>query len=117
MRPPSCRRRRPNGNEVNNVPRDPTDLCTIRQVCASNLDEKIDVITHLVQQNDYAALDTEFSGVLVRPADTRLKPSAYHYFLGRESGIRMELVQLGLSFIDQNGSERQIAARGNLTSV
>ncbi|XP_077534518.1 CCR4-NOT transcription complex subunit 7-like [Haemaphysalis longicornis] len=100
---PSTGRPSPNGNGVNNGPRDPADLCTIREVWASNLDEEFYAIMHLVQGCNQVGQDTEFPGLLVRPTDPQLpKPCAYHYSLMRENRIWVKLVQLVFSFFDEN---------------
>ncbi|KAH9362792.1 hypothetical protein HPB48_015245 [Haemaphysalis longicornis] len=98
---PSSGSHSPPANEVKG-PRTLSHPCTIREVWASNLDKEFDIIMHLVQRYNYVAVDTEFPGVLVTPPD-QLQPSLYQYSLVRENVNLMKLVQLGLSFFDENG--------------
>lgn len=78
--------------------------CTIRDVWASNLEDKFHTIAHLVQTHHYVAMDTEFPDVVVRPDDIELQPPAYQYAMVRDNVNILKIIQLGLAFRDENGN-------------
>ncbi|KAH9362997.1 hypothetical protein HPB48_014221 [Haemaphysalis longicornis] len=93
----------PKVNDGKNGPRALPEACAIRDVWAYNLDDEFDVIMYVVQKYAYVAIDTEFPGLLVRPDNNELRPSHYQYALIRDNVNMLKLIQLGFSFLDENG--------------
>lgn len=94
---------RPGTNAGNTGPRDLAVPCAIRDVWASDLDNAFDNIMYLVQRYTYIAIDTEFPGLVVRPENNELQAPRYQYALVRDNVNRLKLIQLGFSFLDENG--------------
>ncbi|XP_064608655.1 CCR4-NOT transcription complex subunit 7-like [Liolophura sinensis] len=75
----------------------------IRDVWASNLEEEFRQIRHVIQKYKYVAMDTEFPGVVARPIGEFRSTADYQYQLLRCNVDLLKIIQLGMSFMDENG--------------
>eukprot|EP00898_Chlorokybus_atmophyticus_P008990 jgi/Chlat1/9092/Chrsp97S08412 len=75
----------------------------IREVWAENLDEEMQLIREIVNDYPYIAMDTEFPGVVARPVGSFKNQADYHYQTLRINVDMLKLIQLGLTFTDQDG--------------
>ena len=80
----------------------PENLC-IREVWADNLEEEFELIREIVDDFPYLAMDTEFPGVVVRPLGTFKSSAEYHYQTLRSNVNILKLIQLGLTFSNEEG--------------
>ncbi|KAJ7569927.1 hypothetical protein O6H91_01G101400 [Diphasiastrum complanatum] len=80
------------------------DNTCIRDVWADNLEEEFDLIRTIVDDFPYLAMDTEFPGVVVRPVGIFRNSAEYHYQTLRANVDMLKLIQLGLTFSDENGN-------------
>ncbi|EFJ15954.1 hypothetical protein SELMODRAFT_84624 [Selaginella moellendorffii] len=72
----------------------------IREVWAENLEEEFKLIREIVDDFPYLAMDTEFPGVVVRPIGFK----AGTYQMLRANVDLLKLIQLGLTFSDEDGN-------------
>ncbi|XP_069691863.1 CCR4-NOT transcription complex subunit 7 isoform X1 [Periplaneta americana] len=77
--------------------------CGIRDVWGHNLEEEFRTIRQVVQQYHYVAMDTEFPGVVARPIGEFRSTADYQYQLLRCNVDLLRIIQLGLTFLDENG--------------
>lgn len=77
--------------------------CGIRDVWRHNLDEEFRTIRLVVQKYHYVAMDTEFPGVVARPIGEFRSSADYQYQLLRCNVDLLRIIQLGLSFMDEDG--------------
>ncbi|KAH9382914.1 hypothetical protein HPB48_023539 [Haemaphysalis longicornis] len=77
---------------------------TERLVWPPNLEQGLDTIAHLVQTHHYAAMDTEFPGVLQWPHESQLCPYHYQYSLVRDNVNLMNIIPVGMTFPDRGGN-------------
>jgi len=75
----------------------------IRNVWAENVEEEMRVIRELIEKYPYVAMDTEFPGVVAKPV-TESYTSDYHYKSLKVNVDLLKIIQLGLSFSDENGN-------------
>lgn len=75
----------------------------IREVWEDNLDEEFELIREIVDDYPYLAMDTEFPGIVVRPVGVFKSSADYHYQTLRANVNMLKLIQLGLTFSDENG--------------
>ncbi|KAL6056214.1 CCR4-NOT core DEDD RNase subunit [Balamuthia mandrillaris] len=75
----------------------------IREVWAANLEEEMANIRDLVEDYPYIAMDTEFPGVVARPIGNFKSTSEYHYQTLRCNVDLLKIIQLGLTFSDEEG--------------
>jgi len=61
------------------------------------------VIRELIETHPYVAMDTEFPGVVARPVSESYSPD-YHYKSLKCNVDLLKIIQLGLSFSDENGN-------------
>lgn len=87
-----------NGGAQNN------EECGIRDVWRHNLEEEFRTIRQVVQKYHYVAMDTEFPGVVARPIGEFRSSADYQYQLLRCNVDLLRIIQLGLSFMDDEGN-------------
>lgn len=90
-----------------------TDICfilrscsetlEIRNVWAENVEEEMAAIRELIEKYPYVAMDTEFPGVVARPVSETYSPD-YHYKSLKVNVDLLKIIQLGLSFADEEGN-------------
>tara|TARA_B100000780_G_C21058377_1_gene425312 strand:+ start:284 stop:1213 length:930 start_codon:yes stop_codon:yes gene_type:complete len=61
-------------------------------------------IREVITTHKYVAMDTEFPGVVVRPVDAFLGTKEYNYKTLRCNVDILKIIQLGLTFCDENGN-------------
>lgn len=77
--------------------------CSIKNVWNHNLHEEFHVIRQIVQKFHWVAMDTEFPGVVARPIGEFRSTADYQYQLLRCNVDLLRIIQLGLTFMDENG--------------
>jgi CAF1 family ribonuclease len=75
----------------------------IRNVWAENVEEEMAVIRQIVEKYNYVAMDTEFPGIVAKPVTEAYSPD-YHYKSLKVNVDLLKIIQLGLSFADENGN-------------
>lgn len=75
----------------------------IRDVWADNLEETMQTVRDLVHRYPYVAMDTEFPGVVARPIGSFTSHTDYHYQTLRCNVDLLKIIQLGITFADENG--------------
>lgn len=80
------------------------DSIQIREVWNDNLEEEFHVIRGIVDKYNYVAMDTEFPGVVLRPVGAFKNISDYNYQTLKDNVDMLKLIQLGLTFSDENGN-------------
>ncbi|KAI3654714.1 hypothetical protein MP228_000094 [Amoeboaphelidium protococcarum] len=75
----------------------------IKDVWAENLEEEMKNIAQIVQDYPYVAMDTEFPGVVARPLGNFKTAQDYLYQTLRCNVDLLNLIQLGLTFADEQG--------------
>uniref|UniRef100_T1IQB6 poly(A)-specific ribonuclease n=1 Tax=Strigamia maritima TaxID=126957 RepID=T1IQB6_STRMM len=88
-------------NSSNHIPNN--EECGIRDVWGGNLEEEFRHIRQIVQKYQYVAMDTEFPGVVARPIGEFRSTADYQYQLLRCNVDLLKIIQLGLTFLDENG--------------
>ncbi|KAJ6354730.1 hypothetical protein OIU77_005353 [Salix suchowensis] len=76
----------------------------IREVWNDNLEEEFALIREIVDQFNHVAMDTEFPGVVLRPVGNFKNISEYNYQTLKDNVDMLKLIQLGLTFSDENGN-------------
>jgi len=77
--------------------------CGIRDVWKKNLEEEFRTIRQVVQNYNHVGMDTEFPGVVARPIGEFRSPGDYQYQLLRCNVDLLHIIQLGLTFMDEDG--------------
>ncbi|RUS28303.1 ribonuclease H-like domain-containing protein [Jimgerdemannia flammicorona] len=80
------------------------DAKYIKEVWAENLEDEMASLRDLIEQYPYLAMDTEFPGVVARPIGTFRTSSDYHYQTLRCNVDLLKIIQLGVTFADENGN-------------
>jgi CCR4-NOT transcription complex subunit 7/8 len=75
----------------------------IRNVWAENVEEEMAVIRQVVEKYPYVAMDTEFPGIVAKPVTETYSPD-YHYKSLKVNVDLLKIIQLGLSFADEEGN-------------
>ncbi|KAI9595927.1 ribonuclease H-like domain-containing protein [Syncephalis fuscata] len=75
----------------------------IREVWADNLESEMAILRDLVEHYPYLAMDTEFPGVVARPIGSFRTASDYHYQTLRCNVDLLKIIQLGLTFANEQG--------------
>ncbi|XP_023239589.1 CCR4-NOT transcription complex subunit 7-like [Centruroides sculpturatus] len=91
------------GNNINNQCHISNEACGIKDVWSKNLEEEFKAIRHIVQKYSYVAMDTEFPGVVARPIGEFKSSAEYQYQLLRCNVDLLKIIQLGLTFLDEEG--------------
>lgn len=81
-----------------------SDSLIIREVWADNLVEEFALIREIVDDYPYIAMDTEFPGIVVRPVGSFRTASEFHYYTLKSNVDILNLIQLGLTFSDEDGN-------------
>lgn len=81
-----------------------SDSLIIREVWADNLMEEFALIREIVDDYPYIAMDTEFPGIVVRPVGNFKTASEFHYYTLKSNVDILNLIQLGLTFSDEDGN-------------
>ncbi|KAK9207828.1 hypothetical protein WN944_000175 [Citrus x changshan-huyou] len=80
------------------------DEIQIREVWNDNLEEEFALIREIVDKYNYIAMDTEFPGVVLRPVGAFKNINDYNYQTLKDNVDMLKLIQLGLTFSDENGN-------------
>lgn len=75
----------------------------IMDVWQNNLDIEMAKIRGIVHQYPYVAMDTEFPGVVARPIGDFKSSTEYQYQLLRCNVDLLKIIQVGMTFMDENG--------------
>ncbi|KAK1408377.1 hypothetical protein QVD17_40102 [Tagetes erecta] len=86
------------------LPKSDPDSVTIREVWNDNLVEEFALIREIVDDYPYIAMDTEFPGVVLRPLAQFKNINDYNYVTLKDNVDMLKLIQLGLTFSDENGN-------------
>lgn len=81
-----------------------SDSIHIREVWNDNLDAEFKLIRNIVDDYPYIAMDTEFPGIVLRPLGTFKNIYDYNYQTLKANVDLLKLIQLGLTFSDENGN-------------
>eukprot|EP00762_Andalucia_godoyi_P008510 ANDGO_05775.mRNA.1 Poly(A) ribonuclease pop2 len=76
----------------------------IREVWAFNLDREIDVIASLLPRYPFISMDTEFPGIVAKPAGYFRSPTDRVYQTVRCNVNNLKLIQVGLTLCDEHGN-------------
>ena len=80
------------------------DSILIREVWNDNLEEEFAHIREIVDDFPYIAMDTEFPGIVLRPVGNFKNSNDYHYQTLKDNVDVLKLIQLGLTFSDEQGN-------------
>lgn len=80
------------------------DSILIREVWNDNLEEEFALIREIVDDFPYIAMDTEFPGIVLRPVGNFKNSNDYHYQTLKDNVDVLKLIQLGLTFSDDQGN-------------
>ncbi|KAJ6393057.1 hypothetical protein OIU77_022523 [Salix suchowensis] len=80
------------------------DSILIREVWNDNLEEEFARIREIVDDFPYIAMDTEFPGIVLRPVGNFKNSNDYHYQTLKDNVDMLKLIQLGLTFSDEQGN-------------
>ena len=75
----------------------------IRNVWAENVEEEMACIRGVVEKYPYVSMDTEFPGIVAKPV-TETFSHDYHYKSLKVNVDLLKIIQLGLSFADEDGN-------------
>ncbi|XP_051823907.1 CCR4-NOT transcription complex subunit 7-like [Antechinus flavipes] len=75
----------------------------IREVWACNLDEEMKKMRSVILKYNYVAMDTEFPGVVAKPIGEFRSYADYQYQLLRCNVDWLKIIQLGLTFMNEQG--------------
>lgn len=81
-----------------------SDSIHIREVWNDNLEEEFALIREIVDDFPYIAMDTEFPGIVLRPVGNFKNSNDYHYQTLKDNVDVLKLIQLGLTFSDDQGN-------------
>ncbi|KAA1469745.1 CAF1-domain-containing protein [Dentipellis sp. KUC8613] len=82
-------------------------MSPIREVWAPNLEVEMRNIRDVIEKYPYVAMDTEFPGVVARPIGAFKTSSDYHYQTMRCNVDLLRIIQVGLTFADEDGNYPQ----------
>lgn len=81
-----------------------SELIHIREVWNDNLEHEFSLIRDIVDNYPYIAMDTEFPGIVLRSIGNFKSSSEYNYQNLKVNVDLLKLIQLGLTFADENGN-------------
>ena len=82
-----------------------TEDVSIRDVWAHNLEQEMAIIADLLEDYPYVAMDTEFPGVIAKPAGNQFSsPDQYTYDLMRLNIDFLKIIQIGITLGDGHGN-------------
>ncbi|XP_041358303.1 CCR4-NOT transcription complex subunit 7-like [Gigantopelta aegis] len=81
-----------------------TNIASIRDVWAHNLEEEFRNVRQIVQKYSYIAMDTEFPGVVARPIGEFRSTTEYQYQMLTCNVNLLKIIQIGFTFMDENGN-------------
>ncbi|GAA0166012.1 mRNA polyadenylation factor [Lithospermum erythrorhizon] len=81
-----------------------SDSIHIREVWSDNLEEEFQLICEIVDEYPYIAMDTEFPGIVLRVLGEFESSNDYHYQTLKDNVDMLKLIQLGLTFSDEDGN-------------
>lgn len=81
-----------------------SELIHIREVWNDNLEHEFSLIRDIVDDYPYIAMDTEFPGIVLRLVGNFKSSSEYNYQNLKVNVDLLKLIQLGLTFADENGN-------------
>ncbi|KAG9152411.1 hypothetical protein Leryth_015811 [Lithospermum erythrorhizon] len=81
-----------------------SDSIHIREVWSDNLEEEFQLICEIVDEYPYIAMDTEFPGIVLRLLGEFESSNDYHYQTLKDNVDMLKLIQLGLTFSDEDGN-------------
>eukprot|EP00455_Lapot_gusevi_P043971 TRINITY_DN5433_c0_g1_i3.p1 TRINITY_DN5433_c0_g1~~TRINITY_DN5433_c0_g1_i3.p1 ORF type:complete len:279 (-),score=1.05 TRINITY_DN5433_c0_g1_i3:12-848(-) len=76
----------------------------IRDVWAYNFQDEMNNIMFLIDKYPFIAMDTEFPGIVARPVGAFKNSHDYHYQTLKCNVDMLKIIQLGLSFADEEGN-------------
>eukprot|EP00268_Persea_americana_P028062 TRINITY_DN272_c2_g1_i1.p1 TRINITY_DN272_c2_g1~~TRINITY_DN272_c2_g1_i1.p1 ORF type:complete len:273 (+),score=13.41 TRINITY_DN272_c2_g1_i1:432-1250(+) len=76
----------------------------IREVWNDNVEAEFALIREIVDAYPYVAMDTEFPGTVLRPVGSFKNSSDYNYQTLKANVDLLKLIQLGLTFSDEDGN-------------
>jgi len=76
----------------------------IQDVWSYNLESEMKILRELVERYPYISMDTEFPGVVARPVGNFKSTTDYHYQTLRCNVDLLKIIQLGITFADENGN-------------
>uniref|UniRef100_A0A061SEB7 poly(A)-specific ribonuclease n=1 Tax=Tetraselmis sp. GSL018 TaxID=582737 RepID=A0A061SEB7_9CHLO len=76
----------------------------VREVWQDNLEEEMAIVRKVVEDYRFIAMDTEFPGVVARPLGNFKNSGDYNYQKLRCNVDMLKLIQLGLTFFDEQGN-------------
>ncbi|EAX91985.1 CAF1 family ribonuclease containing protein [Trichomonas vaginalis G3] len=75
----------------------------IRDVWASNLEQELKIISDLIEDYPYIAMDTEFPGVIVKPVGSFKSTQELEYQTTRCNVDLLKIIQIGITLGDKEG--------------
>ncbi|OHT09737.1 CAF1 family ribonuclease containing protein [Tritrichomonas foetus] len=81
-----------------------TEDFSIRDVWAHNLEQEMAIISDLLDDYPYVAMDTEFPGVIAKPIGQFSSQESFNYHLMRCNVDFLKIIQIGITLGDGRGN-------------